>query len=361
MQRVAIVGLGLIGGSIGLGLRRWSEQNGKSGQGALEVIGFDTDLDQQHYAKKIGAVDRAEWDLGKAIRDADLIVICTPVRAAKEVFADIAHHLKSGAVVTDTGSTKEQVLAWAEEILPRTVSFVGGHPMAGKALSIEGAEADLFTGATWCVTPSVSAEDPAIRNVLGMIAALGAEPYFLDPGEHDAYVAGISHLPFVLAATLMNSLAKDSSWRDMKTLTAGGFRDMTRLAAGSPDMHRDITLTNREAIKRWVDQYLTALQDFRATLDAPEDQAVTELSGFFNQARDSRAEWATQTTREGELLQGTQSELSKEGFGDQMGRMLFGGFMRRRANPADRLGRPRGREAVVGSRTATKDRENGSG
>jgi prephenate dehydrogenase len=360
MQRVAIVGLGLIGGSIGMGLRRWSEQNGKSGEGALEVAGFDTDLDQQHFAKKIGAVDRAEWELGKAIRDADIVVVCTPVRAAKEVFSDIAPHLKSGAVVTDTGSTKEQVLAWAQEILPRTVSFVGGHPMAGKAQSIEGAEADLFKGATWCVTPAVTADDAAIRNVLGMISALGAEPYFLDPGEHDAYVAGISHLPFVLAATLMNSLSKDSSWRDMKSLTAGGFRDMTRLAAGSPDMHRDIALTNRDALVRWVDEYIAALETFRSSLLEEADQGVADLTKFFTEARDARAEWATQTTREGELLQGTQAELSKEGFGDQMGRMLLGGFMRRRASPADRLGRPRGRAGAPDGRTATRDRESGS-
>jgi prephenate dehydrogenase len=360
MQRVAIVGLGLIGGSIGLGLRRWSEQNGKGGAGALEVIGFDTDLDQQHYAKKIGAVDRAEWELGKAIRDADIVIVCTPVRAIEEVFADIAPHLKTGAVVTDTGSTKEQVLAWAQEKLPRTVSFVGGHPMAGKAQSIEAAEADLFKGATWCVTPSVSAEDAAIRNVLGMISALGAEPYFLDPGEHDAYVAGISHLPFVLAATLMNSLARDSSWRDMKSLTAGGFRDMTRLAGASPDMHRDIALTNREALTRWIDSYIETLHAFRTALNDETDRAVANLTTFFTEARDARAEWATQTTREGELLQGTQAELSKEGFGDQMGRMLLGGFMRRRANPSDRLGRPRGRADTTDGNTATRKRENGS-
>jgi prephenate dehydrogenase len=356
MQRVAIVGLGLIGGSIGMGLRRWSEQNGKSGEGALEVIGFDTDLDQQHYAKKIGAVDRAEWELGKAIRDADLIVICTPVRATKEVFGDIAPHLKSGAVVTDVGSTKVDVLEWAKESLPTTVSFVGGHPMAGKAQSIEAAEADLFKGATWCVTPAVAADDPAIRNVLGMIAALGAEPYFLDPGEHDAYVAGISHLPFVLAAALMNSLAKDSSWRDMKSLTAGGFRDMTRLSAGSPDMHRDIAITNREALIRWIDSYQSSLNDVRRLLEADSDETVTGLTTFFTEARDARAEWATQTTREGELLQGTQSELSKEGFGDQMGRMLLGGFMRRKGNPSDRLGRPRGRAAAA-SRNGQDDRD----
>jgi prephenate dehydrogenase len=262
----------------------------------------------------------------------------------KDTFTDIAPMLKSGAVVTDVGSTKAQVLEWAEELLPRTVSFVGGHPMAGKALSIEGAEADLFKGVTWCVTPSVNATDEAIRNVLGMITALGAESYFVDPHEHDAYVAGVSHLPFVVSAALMNSLSADSSWRDMKTLTAGGFRDMTRLAAGSSAMHRDIVLTNRDAIIRWIDSFRRELSELRDVVGASTDEDASELTAFFEKARDARAEWATQTTREGELLQGKESDLSKEGFGDQMGRMLFGGFMRRKS-VADRVGRPSGPNA----------------
>lgn len=330
MQRVAVVGLGLIGGSVGLGLKAWSVQQSKEGAPALEVVGFDTDLEQQHYAKKIGAVDRAEWDLGKAIREADIVVVCTPVRAIQDTFRDIAPLLKSGTVVTDVGSTKADVLGWAKELLPRTVSFVGGHPMAGKAMSIEGADAELFKGATWCITPSVLASDEAVRNVLGMVTALQAEPYFVDPHEHDAYVAGISHLPFVVSGTLMNALSADSSWRDMKTLTAGGFRDMTRLSGGSVPMHRDIVLTNKAAITRWVDAFQTELAAFRSILDKDDETAHAELTSFFERARDKHAEWATQTTREGELLQGTEADLSKEGFGDQMGRMLFGGFMRRK-------------------------------
>jgi len=330
MQKVAIVGLGLIGGSIGLGLRAWSAQETKEGNPALEIIGFDTDLEQQHYAKKINAVDRTEWELGKAVRDADIIVVCTPVKAIRDAFTDLAPLMKHGAVVTDVGSTKAQVIEWAGELLPRTVSFVGGHPMAGKSLSIEGAEADLFKGATWCVTPSVHANDEAVRNVLGMITALGAEPYFVDPVEHDAYVAGISHLPFILSSALMNSLSSDSSWRDMKSLTAGGFRDMTRLSGGSAAMHRDIVLTNKAAITRWVDAISADLATFREILDKDDVILATEVNTYFEKARDARAEWATQTTREGELLQGTEADLSKEGFSDQMSRMLFGGFMRRK-------------------------------
>ncbi len=336
MQRVSIIGLGLIGGSIGLGLRRWSDANGKTGAAALEVTGFDTDLEQQHYAKKIGAVDRTEWDLAKAVRNADVIVLATPVAAIKELFGDISPHLKPRTTITDTGSTKAEVLAWADELLPRTVGFVGGHPMAGKAQSIEAAEADLFKGATWCVTPSLHAGEEAIRNVLGMIAALGAEAYFIDPAEHDAYVAGVSHLPFVLSAALMNAVSGDASWRDMKTLSAGGFRDMSRLAAGSPDMHRDIVLTNRDAIKRWISTYIGVLERLQADLEASSDDVPVRLTEFFTSARDARADWATQTTREGELLQGTEAELGPGKLTDQMGRMLLGGFARNRRSSLER-------------------------
>ncbi|HRA48532.1 MAG TPA: prephenate dehydrogenase/arogenate dehydrogenase family protein, partial [Thermomicrobiales bacterium] len=324
MQRVTIVGLGLIGGSIGLGLKRWSKDQGKETDGPLQVIGFDTDLDQQNYAKKIGAIDKTEWRLPNAVENADIVVLCTPVRNMRELFADIADSLKPGAVVTDVGSTKADVLRWADELLPATVSFVGGHPMAGKVLSIEGADADLFKDATWCISPSVRADDAGVRNVLGMVTALGAEAYFIDPAEHDAYVAGVSHLPFVLAATLTNTLGKDSSWKDMKSLTAGGFKDMTRLAGGSSAMHRDILITNRDSVLRWIDQFQAELAYLRADLVAePSEASEAALTAYFEQARDIRALWATQTTREGELLQQTGADLSMESVGDQVSRMFF--------------------------------------
>ncbi|CAN5670531.1 prephenate dehydrogenase/arogenate dehydrogenase family protein [soil metagenome] len=330
MQRVAIVGLGLIGGSIGLGLKKWSAENAKGTDQALEIIGFDADIDQQQYAKKLNAVDRAEWDLSKAIRDADVVIVAVPVLAMKETFINIAPHLKAGAVVTDVGSTKSDVLEWAKTELPRTVSFVGGHPMAGKTQSIEGAEATLFKGATWCVCPLPTAKEDAIRNVLGMIAALEAESYFIDAHEHDGHVAGVSHLPFMLSAALVNAVSKDPSWRDMKTLTSSGFRDASRLASGSATMHRDIAISNRDAVGRWIDEAIKQLQTAREALDRHETTGPDELLTFFNSARDARAEWATQTGREGELVQNTEMDLIKEGFGDQMGRMLLGGFSRKR-------------------------------
>ena len=275
-------------------------------------------------------------------------MLCTPVGAMKDLLGDIAPNLKDGAVVTDVGSTKAEVISWADELLPKTASFVGGHPMAGKSISIEGADADLFKGATWCVTPSISASESAVRNVLGMISALGAEAYFVDPHEHDAYVAGISHLPFVLSAALINALGSDSSWKDMKSLTASGFKDMTRLASGSPAMHRDILTTNGDAIVRWIDQFQSALGDLRSTISNSGDpERETKLTQYFEKARDIRAEWSTQVTREGELLQQTGAEMPLEGVGDQMSRMFFGSLFRRRMAEAERLGRSSGRKARV--------------
>lgn len=334
MQTVAIVGLGLIGGSIGLGLRRWAVTNQADGKPALQVVGFDTSLENQGYAQKLKAVDRAAWDIVRAVADADLVVVAAAVAAMADAFQAIAPHLKAGAVVTDVGSTKAQVLRWGQEFLPRTVGFVGGHPMAGKTQSIEGADADLFKGATWCVAPSLNASEEAVRTVLGMVSALGAEPFFVDPGEHDAFVAGVSHLPFVLSAALMRAVSGDPSWRDMKSLTAAGFRDVSRLAAGSPAMHRDILLTNREAVSRWVDAVSAQLAEVRAALAADPETAEAALTAFFTEARDARAVWSTQTTREGELLQNTGDELSPEKFGDHVGRMFLGGLARRR-RPGD--------------------------
>ncbi len=343
MQRVAIIGLGLIGGSIGLGLKQWSATNSKTGEPALDIAGFDQNLEHQSRAKKMGAVDRTEWELRKAVAGADLVVLATPVIAMKEIMGDIAPLLKAGTVVTDTASTKADVVRWAAELLPSTVHFVGGHPMAGKAESIDGAEAGLFNGATWCICPSVAASDEAVRTVLGMVAALGAESFFVDPVEHDAFVAGISHLPFVVSASIINALTADPAWKDMKTLTAGGFRDTTRLASGSPAMHRDIALTNATSIQRWIGSMIEQLEDFQQRLaNEDEEERSAALDEFFTRARDRRAEWAVQTSRESELLGSTPPEAASEGLGDQMSRMFLGGFMRKKRVAPDAAGKTNG-------------------
>ena len=328
MQRVAIIGLGLIGGSIGLGLRQWSAQNGD----ALRIVGFDEDLDKQSRARKMGAVDDTEWALTKAVADADIVIVATPVGAMRQVFEDIGPHLKANAIITDTGSTKGDVLTWAEQ-LPSHVSFIGGHPMAGKSESLAAADAALFQGATWVICPSVTAGEPAVRNVLGIVGALGAESFFVDPVEHDSYVAGISHLPFVAAAALMRATAADSAWRDMKTLSATGFKDTTRLALGNPAMHRDILLTNRQAVARWIDTYVDTLLSVKASLLANDGSESERLLEFFSTAQDDRAKVEVQEARVHEQSGSVEGTITRENMSEHMGRMFLGGLGKRRKSP----------------------------
>ena len=330
MERVAIIGLGLIGTSIGLGLRDWVARDKRAGSDKLHVVGFDIDIAQQQQAKRMKATDDMTWDMPAAVRDADLVIIATPVGAIPQVFETIGDHLKHGSVVTDVSSTKGLVMGWAREKLPTTTSFIGGHPMAGKTQSTEAAEATLFKGATWCICPSVRASEAAVQTVLGMVAALEAEPQFIDPEEHDGFVGGVSHLPFVLSSALMNTVSSGPAWRDMKLLSASGFRDVSRLASGSAEMHRDIVQTNRTSVLRWVDEYAVQIQEFRALLAEESDNQSAKLLDYFSRARDARADWATAERTDGQLTQDTESELSKTALTGQFSQMLFGGLARRR-------------------------------
>ena len=328
MEKVAILGLGLIGTSIGIGLRKWAATD--RGGSQLRVTGFDSDIAQQQAAKQLKATDEVAWDLPAAVRDADLVIVATPVGAVREVFGAIGDHLKHGSVVTDTCSTKARVMAWAGELLPTTTSFVGGHPLAGKTQSTEAADGDLFLAATWCLCPAVKAPEAAVQTVLGMVAALGAEPQFIDPHEHDGFLGAVSHLPFVLSSALMNTVSAGPAWRDMKTLTATGFRDVSRLAAGSPVMYRDIGVTNRDSLLRWIDEFSVSLQEVRGILAAEGPGQEQALEAYFNRAREARADWATAERRDGELLQETEAELSKGSLGGSFSQLVFGGLGRRR-------------------------------
>ncbi|MEJ7839555.1 MAG: prephenate dehydrogenase/arogenate dehydrogenase family protein [Thermomicrobiales bacterium] len=331
MQQVTIVGLGLIGGSIGLALRRWSSENSN----ALRIVGFDEDMAKQSLAKKKGVVDATEWSLGNAVKDSDIVIVATPVGSMQQVFEDIGSHLKHGTVVTDTGSTKADVLAWSKA-LPAGVSFIGGHPMAGKSESLEAADANLFKGATWVICPSVSADEESIKTVLGIVATTGAESYFADPVDHDSFVAGISHLPFVVAATLARSVVSDPAWRDMKGLASSGFRDTTRLALGNPVMHADIVRSNKESVNRWVTQMIEGLEDFQSRLNNPDEETSHKaVREYLEEAQDARARVEVAVNRASEQSSATQDQLNKETVSDQMGRMFLGGFGKRRRDKTE--------------------------
>ncbi len=279
--RIAIVGLGLIGGSLGLALKksRWRD---------AEIIGCARRQEVAATALRLGAVDAVEMDLQKAVSGADMIIIATPILTIREVFIQISPVVSHKAIVTDTGSTKLQVMQWAKEFLSPNISFIGGHPMAGKETSgIEAAEAELFRGRVYCLTLGEETAQEAMHALEDMVTAIGAVPFIISPGEHDNLVAGISHLPLLLSVALVLATTQSPVWDKMSKLAASGYRDATRLASGSPEMHAHVCFTNKEAIVTWVDTLITELQRLRRMVS----ESDTSIGNVLALAKEARRRW----------------------------------------------------------------------
>ena len=268
MTRVAIIGTGLIGASIGLGLREQADDR------TIEIVGHDRNTQRARAAERRNAIDKRENSALAAVQDASLVIISTPILAMREVMEDIRSALIPGAVVTDTGSTKAEVMGWARELLPDSVHFVGGHPMAGKTeVGAEHADPKLFEDARWVVVPTRAASQAAVETVTGFAAGLGAKPMFMDAQEHDAYVAAVSHLPMLAAGTLFRLTRDSEAWPELSMLASSGFRDTTRLAGTDEQMAHDIALTNRDQVVHWLQRYRGALYDLEDQLQDVENEA----------------------------------------------------------------------------------------
>lgn len=280
MRRAAVVGTGLIGGSIGLALRR---------QG-WHVTGDDHDPKVAARALELGALDAVGGD-----PDADITFLATPVRAVAEA---ARRALEGGTgIVTDVGSVKGSIVGAVDD--PR---FIGGHPMAGSEQEgIDGADADLFAGAVWVLTPTALTDDAAFATLRAVIAELGADVVALAPDHHDALVAVVSHVPHLTAASLMR-MADDRSTehRALLRLAAGGFRDMTRIASGHPGIWPDICAENRTAIVDVLDGLLAALTEVRGIV-ADDDRGG--LLAVLEQARSARANLPTRLSGVGDLCE----------------------------------------------------------
>jgi prephenate dehydrogenase len=277
MEKIALLGLGLIGGSLGLALNQAGV--------AKNICGYDNNLDATHHAWEIGAITEICDTTEKAVQEADLVILATPILAMPELLERIAPELKRGVLVTDTASTKVQILNWAKTLLPTHSMFVGGHPMAGREFSgIQAAEIGLFEGCTYCLTPSRQVSSEGVALLSEIIMHIGAHPFILDANRHDRLVAGISHLPFVISSALVQCLSKEEDWKDLTTLAAGGFRDMSRLAAGSPTMYRDICVTNKEEILNWLDALALELGNIRSLLTRGDEV----MEPYFAQAKQLR-------------------------------------------------------------------------
>ncbi len=284
MDRIAIIGLGYIGASIGYTLRLNHSKR-------YRVVGFDYDSNAQRQADKTGALDESNWALGDTVRDADIIVIATPSAAAKELFADMAGDLKPGAIVTDTTTTAGTITGWAEEYLPKSVGFVAGHPLIS-GVGIEEASGAAFDGARWALAPTAFAPQDAVRRTIRLVEDLGAKPFFISVEEHDSYIAAATNLPIIVSNAMMLAAARSPSWREIGKFATDQFGEVSSASRLNPATNIGSLTGNAEMTIHWIEQMIIELADFRAMLeDESRDDPDGPLSETLNNAWEARLRW----------------------------------------------------------------------
>lgn len=279
-MKVAILGTGLIGGSIGLALRSVPE--------VRRIVAYDRDPRSAQRAVERGAADAHASTPAEAAEGTEVVFVATPVGAIPGVVAQAATALASGALVTDVGSTKSRVVREVEAILTSTgASFVGGHPMAGtEEEGIEAAKPSLFEAAWWILTPTEQVEPAAYKRLHSLITAMGAQVLAMRPDQHDELLAVISHLPHLTATALMNLAAeRGKDHAGLLALAAGGFRDVTRVAASNPEIWLDICRENSEAIGDALRAFAERLTALGSAIEAGDRE---ELRRGFAGAREAR-------------------------------------------------------------------------
>ncbi len=297
-MRIAIVGLRKIGISLGLALREAVPQ--------AQRVGHDPDPAQAREALRRGAVDRTDWNLPGACEGADLVLLTLPLAEIERTLQAIAPVLAEGALVMDTAELKAPVMAWARQHLPSATPFVGGHPILRPDAGEEPA-ADLFRDALFCLTPSAQSPAWAVEAAAGLAQRLGARPFFMDPVEHDGWMAALEQLPALLGAALLTLWSAASTRRELPQAVGARF---ARITADLPDAPsaRLAAVANRDALLYWLDRLLETLGQLRGALASAE--SATELEDLFQTATQTRSDWL-KTRRESPLgpsipLEGTR-------------------------------------------------------
>jgi len=281
-KKIVIFGVGLIGGSFALALRK--------ANAVAEVVGFGRSETTLQQARQLGIIDRIGQDAAAEAADADLILLATPVGQMAELMARIAPHLGTNTLITDGGSTKSDVVVAARANLGgRIAQFVPAHPIAGAEKSGAGAAlADLYQGRKVVLTPLPENRSESVARVRKAWELCGAAVSELTPQQHDAVFAAVSHLPHLLSFALVHDLAQRDNRDLLLSFAASGFRDFTRIAASSPEMWRDICLANREALLQELQIYIAELTQMSAALAAGD---AARLEQTFRAARELRAGW----------------------------------------------------------------------
>ena len=283
-KQITLVGVGLLGGSLGLAVKR----RGLAGR----VVGLVRRPESVAECVDLGVVDVATLDVALAINDAELIVHCAPISQMRTLTENILPHMKPGTIVTDVGSVKACVADDLEELISDGGGhFVGSHPMAGgEQTGVAHSREDLFDGAAVVVTPTQESDAATVEKVEAFWRALGSRVLSLNPAAHDALVAKSSHLPHVAAAAVATAVLRDGQSAELGSVCGPGFRDTTRIASGSPAMWRDIVMENGDNVSGCLEALIQELTAVKASLDAGDKEAIER---FFQSAKNARDEWAS--------------------------------------------------------------------
>lgn len=279
ISKIAIIGTGLIGGSLGLAIKKTPNPP--------KVVGFSRTLKSSKRAVERGAIDTVCQDIATCVEEADIIFIATPVSSIVEITRNISSIVKSGAIISDVGSTKSSIVKTIEDFLPKDIHFIGGHPVTGSEHDgIEYASADLFRDFYYVLTPTAKTDSNAFKTLHTLLNSIGANVIAVEADKHDEILATLSHLPHMVAALLVNRASKQvGEKQNWLSLAAGGFRDTTRIAASNPDMWLDICLENKQALVENLKVFANSLQELTTLIEKGD---TAKLKKVLTDARDVR-------------------------------------------------------------------------
>lgn len=279
---ITIIGLDTVGGSLGLGLGTLDQEALPGGRPV--ITGWDADKRTLRDARNRLMIDHDTGDIADAVRNADIVFVSGGPTQLATAFSGIAPHVRHGAIVSDVASAKVAALALAKQHLPTTVDFVGGHPLVDPTAT--DASLDLFKNTIYCLVSGLHTRPDSLDLIASLVMAMGAKPYYIDAAEHDAYVAGIEQLPTIASVALMETISRSGGWREMKPIAAAPFQTATKLAMSDPTINTALAQSNREAIERWLNDYVRVLLEIRDNLHDAD-----QLTTIFEHARDAHESW----------------------------------------------------------------------
>lgn len=286
LDKIGFVGLGLIGGSLAKAI--------KNQYTTCEIIAYDTNTPSLETALTENIIDKYTTVIDNNFGDCQIIFLCAPVKNNIEALEHLLPLINEDCIITDVGSTKEKIIDAAKNMNCNN-NFIGGHPMAGSEKNgITAADSHLFENAYYILTPLPTIDEDKINMLQTIITSIGALPIVIEPSKHDFITATISHVPHIIASTLVNLVSElDTSDKHMHTLAAGGFKDITRIASSSPNMWQQICLTNNKQITKVIDRFQQELSSIKESIDKYDTQ---NIYSFFSSARDYRNTFSDKNT-----------------------------------------------------------------